>query len=84
MSPDDITIIPNFSQIKFGQIRILENGPNWQYRNVFNLGEIWNNGYVFRTHSYNWLYLLLIWQFSGLAGCHMATFDLAIYQVEWL
>ena len=48
---------PNRSQIKFGPLRISKNGPNWQYRNVFNLDQIWNNGYVFRTHSYNRLYL---------------------------
>ena len=50
MSPEHISVIPKFSQIKFGPIRISKNGPNWQYRNVFNLGEFWNNRNVFRTH----------------------------------
>ena len=50
MSPEHISVIPNLSQIKFGPIRISKNGPNWQYRNVFNLGQIWNNRNVFRTH----------------------------------
>ena len=50
MSPEDITVIPKTSLIKFGPIQISNNEPNWQYRNVFNLGSIWNNGYVFRTH----------------------------------
>ena len=50
MSPEDITITPNTSQIKFGLIQISKNGPNGQYRNVFNLGEFWNNRNVFRTH----------------------------------
>ena len=46
---DEITVIPNLSQIKFEPIKISKNGPHWQYRDVSNLGQIWNNGYVVRT-----------------------------------
>jgi len=49
MSPDDITVIPNFAQIKSGPIQTSKNGPNWQQRNIFNLSKIWNNGYVVRA-----------------------------------
>ena len=63
MSPEHISVIPNLSEIKFGPIQISKNGPNWQYRNVFDLGQIWNNGYVVRTHSYNWLYLKYYFNF---------------------
>ena len=50
MSPEHISVIPKLSQIKSGPIRILKNGPNWQYINVSNLGEFWNKRNVFTTH----------------------------------
>ena len=50
MSPEHISVIPKFSQIKFGPIQISKNGPSWQYRDEFNSGEFWNNRNVFRTH----------------------------------
>ena len=55
MSPEDITVISKFSQIKY--IYVL---PIWPiFWNLCwpksNLGQIWNESYVFRTHSYNWL-----------------------------
>ena len=47
MSPEQISVIPNLARIKFGPYQISKNGLNRQYRNIFNLGQIWNNGYVF-------------------------------------
>ena len=38
LSPEHILVIPKFSQIKFGPIWTSKNGPNWQYRNIFNFG----------------------------------------------
>ena len=58
MSPAEMTVGPNHSQIKFGPLWISKNGPNWQYRNVFNLGTVWTNRHLCRTHYYNWLYTL--------------------------
>ena len=56
MSPEHISVIPNLSQIKY--ISVLPIRPiSWNlYRPKCNLGQIWNNRNVFRTHWYNWLY----------------------------
>ena len=50
MSPEHISVIPKFSQIKFGLIWISKNEPNWQYRNVFSLGTFFPNRHLCRTH----------------------------------
>ena len=49
MSPEQISVIPNLARIKFGPYQISKNGPNRQYRNIFDLGQIWNNQNLFRT-----------------------------------
>ena len=38
MSPAEMTVGPNRSQIKVWPLWISKNGPTWQYRNVFILG----------------------------------------------
>ena len=88
MSPEHILVIPKFSQIKFGPIRISKNGPNWQYINVFNLGEFWNNRNV---HHFLLLFLedlLIDLRLSDYYKLHIMTIKLlapyVLYRLRYL
>ena len=56
MSPEQISVIPNLSEIK--HISLLPIQPIFWilYWPKFNFRQIWNNRNLFRTHWYNWLY----------------------------
>ena len=62
MSPEHISVIPNLSEIKY--ISVLPIRPIFwnSYRPKFNVGQIWNNRNVFRTH---WQWLRWVFEFVG-------------------